>query len=146
MQVLELRVLAWTLSQNCEEYQLESSLSCISCKIKPQPFPLKFCFGENKILKNNSAPLVRQSRSHKSNETTCKHCDSCPNFSALKTRQENTPHNKNKKRSLSIKLLYASCLKSTRKSSPHELGCFFLSTQAKRICGPEIWTENIQLS
>lgn len=48
--------------------------------------------------------------------TTCKHCDSCRNFSLLKTRPKNP---------LSTKLLYAPALKLIRHSSPHR-GCLSL--------------------
>lgn len=85
MQALELRVSVWTSFQKWKENQPESSLPCISWKAKPQPFPLKFCFWENEIFKNNSCPLMRQSQTRVM-ATTCKHGNSCSNFPALKTK------------------------------------------------------------
>ena len=109
----KLRVSAF--SQNWEENQPESSLPCISQIAKPQPFSLKFYLGEWD-RKNNSAPWWGNQRQTRVTTTTCKHHDSCCNFSALKTRPQNP---------LSTQLLYAPDLKLIRHSSPHR-GCLSL--------------------
>lgn len=105
MQALELRVSVWTSFQKWKENQPESSLPCISWKAKPQPFPLSSVSGRMRSSRITLAPWWGKVK-----QEWWQQLANMVIPALIFQHLKQNPH--------SIQSFCASCLKSTRNSSP----------------------------